>query len=229
MDTKKTAHIEKITNPDTWFSEKHGARKDEPGWIRLEQLPWGGSYRPLTLAAVGRGKTGFHVYMRSYETKIRFEGRRRNDPVCQDSCMEFFFAPMGPENPAYFNFEMNPVGVMYIGFSATGTREDSSQAAADKPDSYFTVRAMSLAQAESYNEKNADNSEAFWDIAYTVPFDLIREYMPSFDPDQPGKKISANFYKCGDLTDTEHYVVWNRIETERPDYHQPLFFGLLEL
>ncbi len=229
MSAKQTAHIEKTVDREKWFQTKHLLNKDDSSWIILDTMPWGGTYKPLTLASVSRDRDGFNIYMRSYEKKIRFEGRKRNDFVCQDSCMEFFFAPMGPEEPAYFNFEVNPIGVMYIGFSKEGTRKASGQAAADKEDSYFNMKAMGLEQAEAYNAKNAENRDAYWDIAYSIPFSLIQEYVPEFKPDAPDKKISANFYKCGDFTETEHYVVWNNIETIRPDYHRPEYFGILEL
>lgn len=229
MSAKQTARIEKTVDREKWFQTKHLLNKDDSSWVILDTMPWGGTYKPLTLASVSRDNNGFNIYMRSYEKKIRFEGRKRNDLVCQDSCMEFFFAPMGPEKPAYFNFEVNPIGVMYIGFSQEGTRKGSKQAAADKEDSYFNMKAMSLEQAEAYNTGNAENGDAYWDISYSIPFDFIQEYMPEFKPDALNKTISANFYKCGDFTDIEHYVVWNPIETVRPDYHRPEFFGVLEL
>lgn len=36
---------------------------------------------------------------------------------------------------------------------------------------------------------------------------------------------SANFYKCGDATTEPHYLSWNSIETDNPDFHRPDFFG----
>jgi hypothetical protein len=41
-------------------------------------------------------------------------------------------------------------------------------------------------------------------------------------------KASANFYKCGDETAVTHYVTWNPVKTNNPDYHQPEFFGKVE-
>ena len=40
-----------------------------------------------------------------------------------------------------------------------------------------------------------------------------------------GKKATANFYKCGEETSEPHYVTWNPIGSENPDYHRPEFFG----
>ncbi len=42
-----------------------------------------------------------------------------------------------------------------------------------------------------------------------------------------GKRIPANFYKCGDKLRTPHFLSWNKIEIEKPDFHRPDFFGEL--
>jgi hypothetical protein len=43
-----------------------------------------------------------------------------------------------------------------------------------------------------------------------------------------GKKCRANFYKCGDDLPEPHFLAWNMINTEEPDFHRPEFFGTLE-
>ena len=40
-----------------------------------------------------------------------------------------------------------------------------------------------------------------------------------------GFKARANFYNCADETIIPHFVTWNPIGTEKPDYHQPQYFG----
>ena len=42
-----------------------------------------------------------------------------------------------------------------------------------------------------------------------------------------GKKLRANFYKCGDRMPVKHYVTWNPIGWPQPDYHRPEYFGEL--
>jgi hypothetical protein len=41
-------------------------------------------------------------------------------------------------------------------------------------------------------------------------------------------EIKANFYKCGDELQTPHFLSWNPIEIDQPDFHRPDFFGTLE-
>ena len=63
-----------------------------------------------------------------------------------------------------------------------------------------------------------------WDVAYELPFKLLQLFFPDFSP---SGKIRGNFYKCGDLTAQEHYLAWNRVDAERPDFHLPKYFGAL--
>ena len=42
------------------------------------------------------------------------------------------------------------------------------------------------------------------------------------------REIKANFYKCGDELQTPHFLSWNPIKIENPDFHRPDFFGTLE-
>lgn len=224
----KIGKITKVASRENWITDVKKQPADWDGWLRLDSYPWGGTYKPVTLAAVSRDDHGLNIYMRSYEKKIRFQGKNRNDFVCQDSCMEFFFAPMGPEKLAYFNFELNPKGIAYIGFSGDGTRSGSRQAGKEQDDAYFEIKGMSEAEALCYNEKNKENDAACWDLSYAIPYALIKAYIPEFDPEAPNKKISANFYKCGDLTDNIHYGAWNPLTSEKPDFHRPEDFGILQ-
>ena len=58
-------------------------------------------------------------------------------------------------------------------------------------------------------------------LYYELPFSLLRLLFPDFKP--MGHK-RANFYKCGDLTKHEHYISWNSVECEEPDFHRPEYF-----
>ncbi|WP_350005689.1 carbohydrate-binding family 9-like protein, partial [Phocaeicola dorei] len=43
-----------------------------------------------------------------------------------------------------------------------------------------------------------------------------------------GMVVRANFYKCGDELQKPHFLSWSPIKIEKPDFHRPDFFGLLE-
>ena len=35
----------------------------------------------------------------------------------------------------------------------------------------------------------------------------------------------CNFYKCGDKQVEPHYLSWNPVLTDNPDFHRPEYFG----
>jgi hypothetical protein len=42
-----------------------------------------------------------------------------------------------------------------------------------------------------------------------------------------GKTCRANFYKCGDDLPEPHFLSWNNIIADKPDFHLPQYFGTL--
>lgn len=194
------------------MKEIYLVKKENGAPAEVDKYPWGGDYRPRTTARLTRSDTGLYVHMRSYETKTRAEITERNGRVCTDSCLEFFFAPMPGQGLAYFNFEVNPLGVMYIGFSPDGTRAGSGPLECE-PNAYFNMRT--------------DRNAQYWEVSYSVPYEFIRRYMPQFDA-RCCHEMHGNFYKCGDLSEHVHYGVWNPIIAPAPDFHLPLHFGVLK-
>ena len=39
--------------------------------------------------------------------------------------------------------------------------------------------------------------------------------------------MRGNFYKCGNLTTNKHYLAWNHVDSETPNFHVPESFGTL--
>jgi hypothetical protein len=152
-----------------------------------------------------------YVRLWAIEKKIlsRFSGPL--DMVCNDSCLEFFFSPL-EAYPHYFNFEFNPQGAMYLGYGSD--RNHSIRQYIPEYRELFSVSPFTV--------------EGGWGIEFSVPCSFICIYAPSFTL-KKGKIIRANFYKCGDETETPHYLVWNPIDLKTPDYHRPEYFGKIIL
>ena len=67
--------------------------------------------------------------------------------------------------------------------------------------------------------------ECTWEVALVIPYTVFFKHrITSLD----GQTIKANFYKCGDELQTPHFLSWNPINIEKPDFHRPDFFGSLE-
>ena len=67
--------------------------------------------------------------------------------------------------------------------------------------------------------------EVAWEVALIIPYKaFFLHQIESLD----GKTVPANFYKCGDDLKTPHFLSWNPIAIEKPDFHRPDHFGMLE-
>ncbi len=149
-----------------------------------------------------------YVRLTAKEKDIRAEETGDLGTPCQDSCLEFFFSPEEGDG-RYFNFEFNPVLCMHLGFGSG--RHDSARIL-PKPSADINPSVIRTGEG--------------WEITYQITFAFIRMFFPGFNP-VPGKKMRANFYKCGDLTPVVHYFSWNPVGTPTPDFHRPEFFGEL--
>ena len=155
--------------------------------------------------------TGFEITMRCYEENPRATYTQSDDPVFQDSCMEAFinFYPDLPEY-GYINVEVNANGVARCRFG-TG-RQDRSW-----------LLEMGIAHPEITVTKEAH----FWQIHYVLTEKLLEALYQRPCNFAPGHEMRGNFYKCGDDTDSPHWVSWSKVE--RLDFHIPEDFGLLKI
>lgn len=150
---------------------------------------------------------GQYLYVRqqAWERSIRAQLTGQLQEVCQDSCMEFFFAPCCDER--YFNMEINPNGCVRLGFHGTD----------------MTVLLVPK-ELERHFALCTDRTEDGWTLEYRIPLDFIRIFFPDFQW-KKGTVMRANCYKCGDRTDTPHYLAWNPVSSETPAFHRPQDFG----
>ena len=183
----------------------------------INVMPWKKTNDPAHIAAaeLKYDSENFYVRMRAYEKSSSILCRRQKygEAVCCDSCLEFFFAPINDSNK-YFNFEVNPAGVFYIGFSENGTREGS--------------RLLTELAGETDIFRASTRIETdFWEVSYRVPFSFIRRYVPDFKTPRQGDALRCNFYTCCDDAAEPYYSVWHNITAPHPDYHRPECFGSL--
>ena len=148
-----------------------------------------------------------YVRQQAWEQRIRAQRTGYLQQVCEDSCMEFFFAPLGEDR--YFNLEINPNGCVRLGF---GTAEG--------PRTQLVPRDM-----EQYFAVCPQRTEDGWSLTYRIPLEFLQLFFPDCRF-APGRTLRANCYKCGDLTDHPHYLSWNPVQSETPSFHRPQDFGL---
>lgn len=147
------------------------------------------------------------------EKSVRAVAGEDNGRVWEDSCCEFFFAPT--DDGLYYNVEANCIGRVHVG---CGTGRGALRQSLPN-DLIATIDRCSTLGTEPFDERKGDCS---WRMTLVIPVQLFcRHDIKSLD----GLHGHCNFYKCGDLLETPHFLSWNRIEVDKPDFHRSDFFG----
>src|SRR3712207_3107749 len=179
--------------------------------VNWEEYP----YKPRVSFRIAHTKDSVLLHFKVTEASVRARYGEDNGAVWTDSCVEFFAIPAG--DGIYYNIECNCIGTILIGSGAT--REGREHAPEDVT---ALVKRWSSLGDEPFEERVADTD---WEVALIVPYAVFfKHQITSLD----GKEIKANFYKCGDELQTPHFLSWNPINIEKPDFHRPDFFGTLE-
>jgi hypothetical protein len=193
------------------------ARLDELGeGHAIETVNWSTfPYKPVVRFNIAWGDREIYIKYYVRETNVKAEKTLTNEMVCEDSCVEFFVAPS--DEGVYYNLEFNPIGTVLMG-SGHG-RQDSARADARILNG---IRRISTMGTEPFAEISGDIR---WSLTLAIPLETFFQHKIG---DLRGKSFRANFYKCGDKLSNPHYVTWNPVSTEKPDYHRPEFFGILK-
>lgn len=174
----------------------------------IDQYVWDESgYRPEARAYVARTADGLLVLMCAKEETTAAVETRFGGDVFKDSCLEFFLGARPSEGARYLNVEVNVAGVAHIGL---GTGRHDRRVLDETP--------------EGMTIEHSRHAGAWWAVCYNLPNSLIRA---SFGGDME-REMRANFY-CIDMNLHPHCGSWNAILSEKPDFHQPEFFGCLRM
>lgn len=161
-------------------------------------------------AQIASGTDGLKVHLWTTEPERRAEETGPIGSPCEDSCLEFFFAPMG-DDKRYFNVEFNSNGCVFLGFGS----------------SIKDLVRLMLHNNTSPLVPEIRKDDKGWEIFYTFPFEFIRRFFPDFEVYE-GKEIIANCYKCSDLGKYPHYLAWSPIVGEPFKFHRTECFGKMK-
>ena len=169
------------------------------------------SYMPDTGFSIAHSGDCVFVKFNVLERSIRAVHLNNNDPVSQDSCVEFFIAP--DNGSRYYNFEFNCIGTCKAAFG-TKVRKDRVN---------LGDQAINGIQRLVLIRKGIPhNGMVAWELAVNIPLEAFSfSNLRSFT----GLKARANFYKCGDNLPNPHFISWNEVKSAKPDFHLPEFFG----
>lgn len=176
----------------------------------LAHRPWPAyPYKPEVYFSIAYDATCLYLQYSVKEASLKAEHGRPNDPVYQDSCVEFFIS--FDDDTSYYNFEFNCIGTVLAAYGqGRNNRELLPSSVLEK------IRYQAVITKE--NRESLVN----WQLTLTIPYDAF-VYHPVTS--LRGKQCRANFYKCGDQLPQPHFLAWADIQSSEPDFHQPQYFG----
>ena len=182
--------------------------------FQVNHVQWKSKCAPKT--------TGKMAYLKGEGIIVRMKCEEKNplrvytkhmDMVCEDSAMEAFFSFPDDEkkqpdiDSLYFNFEINANGALYAN---TGYgRKDRQE---------LLPEEMILVAPKAVIERDE------WHIEMTVPETLIQRFLKKKEL-SIGDIFYCNFYKISETPEIEHYISYNYIESDTPNFHLPPYFG----
>lgn len=189
--------------------ELSGARFD----VDCVNWPEAFPYAPLCGGRIARTQDALVVDFRVSGLDLRARNTEDNGRQWEDSCVEVFI--QDPEDGNYYNFEINALGKV---LACTGPdRHNRTPRPAEEMEQILRFTQMEGGPLEQEGIHT-------WRVGVVIPFRLL-----GINPERLPRSIKANFYKCGDKTAHPHFLSWSPVETPKPDFHRPEFFGELIL
>lgn len=170
-------------------------------------------YQPKVEFRVAHTGDALLLHFRVTEASVRAVAPQDMGRVWEDACCEFFVQP--GEEPVYYNFECNCAGTLLLNCGIVGNRKPA-------PDSVVkSVKRWASLGREPFEERVGECS---WELTEVIPVSALFNHDVK---DFSGKNLRGNFYKCGDLLQTPHFLSWSPIDLPTPCFHCPEFFGVL--
>lgn len=191
---------------------------DEAGieFVPIDCNNWADSYpyHPKAEFRIAHNGSEILLHYRAYEAAVRAEAEADGGRVWEDSCMEFFFSPAA--DGLYYNLESNCAATVLLAVGdGRAAREKAQVTTMTEIDRWASLGRQPFSTIEAPHE---------WQLALVVPLKCFFRH----DIQQlSGLEARANFYKCGDLLPQPHFLSWSPINTPKPDFHRPEFFGRL--
>lgn len=215
MTEKRTLKLPYVTGLDKagTLEEFSGLLEEKAGKGDIDIINWKGyPCRPDCRFRTGWCEAGIGILFEVEGQDLRAQALSDNGRIWEDSCCEFFISH--PSDGTYYNFELNCIGTLLA--AKRRSRTDCEHFPADR---ISLVKRFSSLEHRAYDEKDKVFT---WRNGMFIPFSLI-----GIDGKNPPETLSANFYKCGDLTAHPHFLSWSPIDAPKPDFHRPDWFGTL--
>ncbi len=196
----------KTEQPESYFSGSDSLIHS------VSNCSWPGfNYKPTVSFKIAHDNKSIFLNYSVSEKYILALCTKNNEMVCKDSCVEFF---LSPDKKGYYNFEFNCIGTTLCFFGKN--RHDRNPLSGKSIDS---IEKLSSLGTTPFQEKTGSFT---WDLFLKIPLSALEHHKIH---DLRGKSFRANFYKCGDRLTEPHFLSWNKVNSDKPDFHRPEFFG----
>ncbi|MGN0526249.1 MAG: carbohydrate-binding family 9-like protein [Acutalibacteraceae bacterium] len=199
--------LEKFNNLKDFFDSQY---------TELDSFHWEADipYRPRVLFKMGVVDGSLTARLKRYEREPKTTYTERNQPVYEDSCLEFFFNPF-EDKKEYINIECN--SSTYL--SQFGDGKQGRVYVSDITDIEPRINRFG----------GRDENGFFWGVAITVTKEFISAVYKTDINTIDFNCVKANFYKCGDKCNTPHFVAFNPVTTLPPGFHNPSCFAIFKI
>lgn len=177
-------------------------------------------YLPKTKVKMMYNKKYIYVIFKVEDKFIRSVNTEINSKVSDDCCVEFFFTPAMDVSFGYFNLEVNSGGTPLIRFQKKHNVGKVELTIDD-------IKKIKIAHSLPKIVEPEIVESTTWTVEYKIPITMLKKYFSITEPSS-GVKWRANFYQCADKTSNPHYLSWNKVENEIPNFHLPEYFGEIE-
>ena len=201
---------------------------EAPAWATADTAdiavfrPESSEHRPRTQVRLLYDDTALHGIFRVEDQYVRCVHEGFQQPVCRDSCVEFFFKP--DIGRGYMNLELS-CGGSFLCYHVHDWRRIGDEGLAG-----FTPLSADLGQTIGVwhslpRRIEPELSEpTTWVLQFRLPLTVVEAFTGDLGPLQ-GRRWSGNFYKCGDQTSHPHWASWAPVRAL--NFHLPECFDEL--
>jgi hypothetical protein len=195
-------------------------RLDEPAWLAAPdagsfQFPWWESgKKEQTVAKLLYDDRNLYVAYLCQDAHIWGEHTQRDSAVYRDDCVEIFVAP-DPNRPrAYFNIEMNVLGIFLDQFRL---------GISGQPEEEWNAKGVRIATSVAGTLNDDGDEDDHWVLEAAIPLENYASMMKIPLP-KPGDVWRVGLNRLGGQTNRQHSQ-WSPSNTPKPAFHVPERFG----
>ena len=196
-------------------------RLDETAWLAAPDLGgfvfpwWEAGEREQTVAKLLWDNEHLYAAFLCEDAHIWAEHTQRDSAVFRDDCVEIFTAPNLERPDAYFNIEMNVLGIALDQWHPEGP---------GKPvPGEWNGEGFRIATSINGTLNDEEDTDQYWILEAAIPLANFAVAGVRIPP-QPGDIWHLNLNRCGGRTN-EQFSQWRASRTAHPNFHRPGDFG----